>query len=493
MAEGHDLNFIEVAVLHLSGSEARATVDFEEPILLQEGFTLEFWFKPDLAQATMAVLSIDLKQDEAMATNDGRTVSLWVDDGKLMVNYANDLRQAKVFGFASGTDWCHIAIVCHRGNMTAFTYNQTQRQSGTSRLDRLYDEKALGLTKIELGMCADLGPAMPSCKGSFAELRVWNQARTDSTINDHRFRRLIGNEPGLAGYWMLDEGDGDFLLDISINDNGGIIRDGDWEEVSNLELMNGWFDERTNQETRLAEAQIDYIKQTKLPFVETALQNKKKQIEPLEATYNELQLQLRTAESDYEDREETTNAELADRQHRLESRLAEISKLKQETLKRLEAARKIMLGDFIERLQDDLAVSRSKIAKEHGNVYGLDSVAMEVKMAPGYAGIGLQLPQPGMKTEASRLSTVTVQFKARPKEEQARPKRAPVPRLEGCTEIFARRKVAEAGFKVDVAYEAIDSAEKRGRVLAQLYDYDDQHPNEAKLDSVITLVVGQRS
>jgi hypothetical protein len=42
----------------------------------------------------------------------------------------------------------------------------------------------------------------------FDEVRIWNVARTQGQIQGWMHRSLVGNEPGLAGYWRFDEGSG---------------------------------------------------------------------------------------------------------------------------------------------------------------------------------------------------------------------------------------------------------------------------------------------
>ncbi len=49
--------------------------------------------------------------------------------------------------------------------------------------------------------------------GTIDELRVWNRGRSAAAIADDRHHRLIGNEPGLVGYWRLDEGSGETAYD----------------------------------------------------------------------------------------------------------------------------------------------------------------------------------------------------------------------------------------------------------------------------------------
>ncbi|MGH7494613.1 MAG: LamG-like jellyroll fold domain-containing protein [bacterium] len=52
-------------------------------------------------------------------------------------------------------------------------------------------------------------------EGTVDEVRVWNVARTAADIQANMHQRLTGNEPGLMGYWRLDEGEGQFAQDSS--------------------------------------------------------------------------------------------------------------------------------------------------------------------------------------------------------------------------------------------------------------------------------------
>ncbi len=63
-----------------------------------------------------------------------------------------------------------------------------------------------------------VGAAAPGCEtldGLIAEVRVWQTARTQAEIQANMNRRLIGTEPGLQGYWRLDEGTGTVANDSS--------------------------------------------------------------------------------------------------------------------------------------------------------------------------------------------------------------------------------------------------------------------------------------
>jgi len=51
--------------------------------------------------------------------------------------------------------------------------------------------------------------------GGIDEVRLWNSARTQAQIQASMNSTLSGNEPGLKGYWRLDEGAGTTALDLA--------------------------------------------------------------------------------------------------------------------------------------------------------------------------------------------------------------------------------------------------------------------------------------
>jgi hypothetical protein len=60
-------------------------------------------------------------------------------------------------------------------------------------------------------------------KGSMDEVRIWNVARTRDQIRADMHREIPGTEPGLVGYWRLNEGIGKLAYDMSANGNPGVI------------------------------------------------------------------------------------------------------------------------------------------------------------------------------------------------------------------------------------------------------------------------------
>ncbi len=50
-------------------------------------------------------------------------------------------------------------------------------------------------------------------KGNLPEIRIWKVARTQPEIQQNRHHRLTGNESGLVGYWLLNEGSSNTTYD----------------------------------------------------------------------------------------------------------------------------------------------------------------------------------------------------------------------------------------------------------------------------------------
>jgi len=65
-------------------------------------------------------------------------------------------------------------------------------------------------------------------KGYIADIRIWNQPRTHPEIQTQCQHRLLGNEPGLIGYWPLNEGSGTQIQDLTENSNHGTIQGATW-------------------------------------------------------------------------------------------------------------------------------------------------------------------------------------------------------------------------------------------------------------------------
>jgi len=64
--------------------------------------------------------------------------------------------------------------------------------------------------------------------GIIDEVRIWNTARTTEEIQQNWNRYLKGDEAGLAGYWKMEEGDGEAIADETANENNGTLTSTFW-------------------------------------------------------------------------------------------------------------------------------------------------------------------------------------------------------------------------------------------------------------------------
>ena len=73
-----------------------------------------------------------------------------------------------------------------------------------------------------------IGKSSNSIGGEIDELRIWNDVRTSSEINDNMFISLEGNESNLVAYYKMSNQSGSSLTDNSSNSNTGTISGATW-------------------------------------------------------------------------------------------------------------------------------------------------------------------------------------------------------------------------------------------------------------------------
>ncbi|MEQ9482512.1 LamG domain-containing protein [Coleofasciculus sp. F4-SAH-05] len=113
---------------------------------------------------------------------------------------------------AIALDWQHLVIGYDGTTLKGFL-DGTEVLSQTLTLSAQFTHVRLGSNRNADNLFA----------GQIDEARVWGYARTGYEINSDRLRRLIGNEPGLVGYWRFDEGAGNRAFDQTDKGNYGTI------------------------------------------------------------------------------------------------------------------------------------------------------------------------------------------------------------------------------------------------------------------------------
>ena len=144
------------------------------------------------------------------------------DDGRVGASFwncAGNRGTEPVGGRLVPNEWHHVAAVLETGG-TARVY-----------LDGLEVASASGGAG---SFCQGSAPLLVGgrsdgqfLKATIDEIQVWDVALTPLELGQRRFERLTGSEPGLVGYWSLDEGSGGTANDGSRRNNPLLLGGGD--------------------------------------------------------------------------------------------------------------------------------------------------------------------------------------------------------------------------------------------------------------------------
>lgn len=116
--------------------------------------------------------------------------------------------------------WVHIAIVFDQGQVRTYVDGELQ----DTREDVTFSGDGASPFAIGQGF-----QQQRWLDGATREHRIWKVARSQAEIQRDKYRRLEAQQPGLVGYWRLDEGQGDTALDRSPAENHGTIVGAVWE------------------------------------------------------------------------------------------------------------------------------------------------------------------------------------------------------------------------------------------------------------------------
>lgn len=489
------------------GERQSAGIDLPD-LDLGSDFCIEFWFRTDAyaAEGDSAVLKAGLKT----ADNRARDLVLRAD-GQHMTAELRDSPGLRARPPALHR-WTHVALSFRAVQVPVGPEAQTETK-GELQFKYWQDDQMFfeGAVQVENGSYRLNALALAAENGAihaFAELRLWQPCPAPDFLVANRDQPIEG-ATGLIGYWKLDEGSGTLMVDSALGGNDGAIEGGRYQADSGLALRIGVVHEPGTGRAQMPNGRYypvaperpiwrdpprTPIEQTHLDELENARRRQLASLSKrsgMEALFHSAKEDLR-AQQARRDAERGALEDMKDKKEEaLENRRGKIREEELGILQSIETSQKIHLKDFILRLQADLSFGRERISKEYGRVYGLDAVSMNVKVVPGVAGIGLHLPDPDTGLDPERLSTLKLRFKAVSAEEEQKRKSAPVPALEGSTEDFARRKLVQAGFRVEAVYQEVADPAQEGRVLAQIFDATDK-PGQALLASIVTLVVGER-
>lgn len=116
--------------------------------------------------------------------------------------------------------WHHVTGV-REGNVTRIYLDGKFMADATGVLGTLYQSDMA----FALGMRHGVGTVWQyPYNGLMADVQLWDHARTGGQIREDMFRRLAGNEPGLIGYWPLNDPLGaPAAQDVAAGNDGALV------------------------------------------------------------------------------------------------------------------------------------------------------------------------------------------------------------------------------------------------------------------------------
>ena len=196
-----------------------STLDFAQ----DQDFAIEVWLQPDSVQ-----------QGEGKATFDINVLEKWIGtpfpyairysskNGRVYICRYDGKKNPAVYSTQSINDLQlhYITFVKQSSQLYLYMDGVEVATTNDTTIQTTQNNSSLYL-------CRGAG-RRNFFKGQIAEFRIWNRARSSVEIQADMSRRLVGNEPGLVGYWPLNEGTGCIVNDKTNNANHGKIHEATW-------------------------------------------------------------------------------------------------------------------------------------------------------------------------------------------------------------------------------------------------------------------------
>ena len=169
-------------------------------------FTIEFW----AAHTRTGSVDVAVSGGTTLASNKFISIGFQSTNSFMLSFLSNDLVTPTAY---TDTNWHHWA--CTLGtNLARKIYRDGVFVAG---------DTATGSFTGVNGFTFARGLGVNYFAGQLDELRVWNVERSTNEIAQFMNRALVGNEPGLSGYWRFDEGSGNVASDSSASHRSGSL------------------------------------------------------------------------------------------------------------------------------------------------------------------------------------------------------------------------------------------------------------------------------
>ncbi len=197
-------------------------------------FSLETWIQQDNTYSISTILGntptsaengFDFRMmDNVWGMNRFLNITIWRGDGTRVLTAVTPQN------IVTDDLWHHVAVV---GNGTTVTF-YIDGNAFVGEPVTIYGPNSHIVSGFPMGNSTRLlrigddysndppfNSGSQTFNGTIDEVRIWNVARTHAQIRDDMCRQLTGTEPGLVGYWNMNEGTGNTVNDLTPNANHG--------------------------------------------------------------------------------------------------------------------------------------------------------------------------------------------------------------------------------------------------------------------------------
>ena len=225
-----------VSVLSFNGKDDRVELGRKPLFKIEPALTLEAWIYPQQRQSkwtgiVSCIYDTGSKESGYGLLLDGKTgirFGLTPSSSNRIVYLSTKANSLKL------NEWQHVAATFDGEQMGVYV-------DGILKASQAVSSSGLNYTPendLLIGMYRD-NNQIYGFLGMIAEVRLWNVARSPAQLLNDRHRRLTGTEPGLVGYWQLQEGTGAIAHDQTSHGNHGTLQGNPLWESSTLALEAG--------------------------------------------------------------------------------------------------------------------------------------------------------------------------------------------------------------------------------------------------------------
>lgn len=209
------LMYAQNYALYFNGQDNKVGV-LDSPELNPDGaLTIEAWMNAESWSGSIWGACILSKQGSNPDKGYGFTVG---ENGRIEFNHSIDEAWAAVntIPILGLNSWYHLAAVYNGTSMKLYVNGIMQAMIDVQ-----------GTPTLGEGVVMNFGenPTWPGrfFNGVLDEIRIWETARTEEEIQQNMTLELTGSEPGLVGYWPMNEGSGNTTSDLTGNGNNGTL------------------------------------------------------------------------------------------------------------------------------------------------------------------------------------------------------------------------------------------------------------------------------